>query len=259
MLTLSDLQGLFLESLLSAPGTQADPLLLETVRTQGAPPAKRLAVYKNNIHSQLARVLADSYPAIQRLTGAAFFRFAATEYILAHPPRSPELLDFGKKFPCFLETFAPARSLPYLPDVARLEQLYLESYHAAEGTPLLKEAFGHCLSNGASASIVRLHPSARLMSSPHPVSQIWEVNVRATDAEAKGRVSGGAEYLLVIRPHATVEVRRIPRGAFAALHAIARGASIAEALAAGSQAEPRLDLVMHLLSLAAGQSFVWEK
>jgi hypothetical protein len=260
MLTLPDLQRSCTEFLLSSPGTRPAAALCDAICEQGVPTERRLAIYKNNVYTQLLEALRDSYPAVHRLTGAEFFRFAATEYLMAHPPRSPTLLAYGESFPGFLEEFEPASSVPYLPDVARLEQLYLESYHAAEAAPLPRAAFATHLSEGTAPPDIRLHPSARLMTSTFPVSRIWELNVQSSTIEGKQRIPGGAENLLIVRPRATVEVRRISRGAHAALAALEQGFSIAEALAAGAEADPGTDLGRHLLSLADGETFCcWEK
>jgi hypothetical protein len=256
MLTLPDLQRSFTEFLLSSSGTRPDPALCNAIDEQAIPTERRLAIYKNNVYTQLIDALRESYPAVHRLTGAEFFRFAATEYILLHPPRSPTLLRYGENFPGFLDEFEPASSVPYLPDVARLEQLYLDSYHAAEAQPLPTPAFAKYLSERMTQPDLRLHPSARLMTSPFPVSRIWEVNVQSSTIDGKQRISGGPEYLLIVRPRATVEVRRVSRGAHAALAALEQGFSINEALAAGIGEDPGIDLNMHLLSLAEGETFI---
>jgi hypothetical protein len=260
MLTLPDLQRSFSGFLLSSPGTRPDAALCDAIREQGVPTGRRLAIYKNNVYTQLTDALRDSYPAVHRLTGAEFFRFAATEYLMAYPPRSPILLACGGSFPRFLEGFEPASSVPYLPDVARLERLYLESYHAAEATPLSQAAFAKYLSEGMTQPDLRLHPSARLMASPFPVSRIWQLNVQSSTIDGKQRIPGGAENLLIVRSRATVEVRRVSRGAHAALAALEQGFSVAEALAAGTEADPGIDLGRQLLSLADGETFcTWEK
>lgn len=242
MPALPDIQRSFTEFLLSSPGTHPDPALCRAIRERGLPAEKRLAIYKNNVYTQLIGALRDSYPAVHRLTGDQFFRFAATKYILAHPPRSPTLLGCGDDFPTFLDGFEPASSVPYLSDVARLEQLYLESYHAAEAVPLPKTAVAKLMSEAAAQPNLRLHPSARLMTSRFPVSRIWEVNAQPAAVNGKRRISGGPEYLLIVRPRATVEVRRISRGAHAALIALEQGLSITAAMATGSNVDPKIDL-----------------
>ena len=49
-------------------------------------------------------------------------RAMAREFVRAHPPSSPLLFLYGQEFPAFMETFEPARSIPYLADVARIER-----------------------------------------------------------------------------------------------------------------------------------------
>lgn len=255
MPTLADLQRSFTEFLLSSPGARPDPALCNAIREDGIPAERRLAIYKNNVYAQLIGALKDSYPAVHRLTGDAFFRFAANEYIKAHPSRSPTLRGYGEHFPSFLGSFAPASSVPYLSDVARLELLYLESYHAAEVVPLPKEAFAALVSERTGQANLMLHPSTRLMTSPFPVSRIWEVNRQPSAIADRRRISGGPEYLLIVRPQTTVEVRRVACGAYAALVVLSRECSMAEALEAGSEAEPAVNLVRQLLSLADGETF----
>ena len=40
----------------------------------GADPASRFAVYRNNVQSSLVNALADSYPVVLQLVGEEFFR-----------------------------------------------------------------------------------------------------------------------------------------------------------------------------------------
>ena len=87
----------------------------------GSDPAHRFAVYRNNVTSALSDVLADSFPVTQQLVGEEFFRAMARVFLRRSPPSSPMLSAYGEGFPAFVEDFAPARAVPYLADVARLE------------------------------------------------------------------------------------------------------------------------------------------
>jgi hypothetical protein len=255
MLPLAELQARFAAHLLAPPGPDAPAELAAVVAPGGAPAGERLAVYKNNVYSTLIDALAAAFPAVARLVGADFFRYAAQVFVARRPPRSAVLADYGDAFPGFLARFAPAASVPYLADVARLEQLYLEAYHAAEAAPVSAERFAAALAD-PHAPAIALHPSARLMRSDDPVSRIWELNRRPDFPEGKTRIPREAERLLVIRPRTTVEVRRLGPGAHAALSALAGGSSPAGALAAGAAAEPGADVERHLTSLAAGETLV---
>ncbi len=82
-----------------------------------------------------------AFPAVERIVGEEFFQAMARAYVLAEPPRSPVLMDYGTTFADFIAGFAPAASLPYLPDVARIERAWREAYHAEDAEPLGPEAF----------------------------------------------------------------------------------------------------------------------
>src|SRR6516165_12080910 len=101
------------------------PPLLDPART--APPivtgpngkaaAKRYDVYRNNVTVSLIDALAAVYPAVQRITGADFFRAMARFHIRETPPTSPLLFNYGRDFPAFIARYEHARSLPWLADV----------------------------------------------------------------------------------------------------------------------------------------------
>jgi len=256
MQPLANLQADFADFLLAPPQRAATASLADCVSPGGAPAEQRLAVYKNNVHSQLVDALAATFPAVERLVGGEFFRYAAREYVGIHPPRRPTLLGYGDRFPEFLGRFPPATTVPYLPDVARLEMLYLEAYHAAEAEVLDADQFTARLSTGEDDTGLALHPSARLMQSNFPVSRIWELNRQADTLQGKTTIPGEAEHLLIIRPQAMVEVRRLSRGTYAALSALDRGRPLEAALAAGERSEPGIDLIHDLTSLAEGQTFL---
>ncbi|MDE2013024.1 MAG: putative DNA-binding domain-containing protein [Alphaproteobacteria bacterium] len=248
---LPEFQSAMSRYLTSAPGPEVPALLRNLLPPGSSRPDKRFAVYKNNVYARLVDALRDTFPAIERLVGEEFFRYAAVEYIAQTPPVTASLLAYGNGFPEFLAGFPAVAQLPYLGDVARLELLYLEAYHAADAEP----------SGDASAVtpdddiFPKLHPSARLMTSPFQVSRIWELN-RGAAAFEEVALPPLREYLLVIRPARKVEVRRVPFGVYAALFAFAQGASCAGARDEAEWAEPGFDFRAHYESLARGGTFV---
>src|SRR5215471_6617276 len=117
MLPLRDLQDAMTVSVLRS----ADAPLAALVRADGIAFDGRLKVYRNNTFSSLTAALKDSFPVVCQLVDERFFGYAAQEYIRTHPPRAPRLAEYGEDFADFLAGFEPARRLPYLSDVARLE------------------------------------------------------------------------------------------------------------------------------------------
>lgn len=253
MRSLADLQRAFSGYLMS-PEARPDPALQAEVDPRGGLPIERLAIYRNNVHVRLVEALESAYPAVRRLVGDDYFSQAAREYIAAHPPRAPTLLDFGHEFPAFLRVSESASSVPYLPDVARLEQLYLEAYHAPEASSITAADVVACLQRAHEDRTLTLHPSARLMRSPFPVSRIWEVN-RAEEPIKRMKIPAGRDYLLIVRPQAVVEVRRVSEATHAALGVLAEGGSVSVALALGRGIDPAEDLAANLISLAHGATF----
>src|SRR5258708_3906255 len=96
----------------------------------------RYNVYRNNVTVSLIEALADIYPAVQRITGAEFFRAMARFHVRAAPPTSPLLFEYGRDFPAFIESYEYAQHMPWLADVARIERAWLDAYHAADAPPL---------------------------------------------------------------------------------------------------------------------------
>jgi hypothetical protein len=254
MLRLAEYQESLAAYVLAAAGDAA-PAALCAALHDGAAAEARLGIYKNNVFARLIEALEAVYPAVARLVGKGFFRFAAQSYIPEHPPRSAALLDYGASFAAFLESFAPAASVPYLADVARLEWLYLRAHHAADVSPL-DGGHRHDAPFAESCGLrLSLHPSAGLMTSPYPVSRIWELNRRAGDVE-ETLLPAEAEHLLVIRPHAQVEVRRLSAGAYVTLSAIGAGKRLGEALAAGRAADDEFEPERHFAALLRRGTFV---
>lgn len=250
MPTLSELQAGMAAYLVAPPNPDVPEPLRNLLWPGTTQPGKRFAIYKNNFYARLADALRDTFPAVERLVGEEFFRYAAVEFIAANPPKAPTLIGYGEHFPEFIENFAPAATLAYLADVARLELLYLESYHAADATPLETGA----VTSGCDDTRPALHPSARLMTSPFQISRIWELN-RSEAPFENISLPASRETLLIIRPVRQVEVRRVPFGAYAALQAFTHGASIAAARDEAERAEPGFPFDIHLAALAAGGTF----
>lgn len=237
-----ELQAAMTAYLISPPGPDVPARLLSLASVRGDEPAKRFAVYKNNVYARFIDALRDTFPAVVRLVGDEFFRYAAVKYFSKTPPVAGSLLAYAAGFPEFLGGMPEASGIVYLADVARLEHLYLEAYHAADITPDAGDA-------GRVHSRV-LHPSVRLMSSPHQVSRIWELNRGDTDFENL-TLPLQQEYLLIVRPSRVVEVHRVRLGEYAMLLALDDGAPLGEVRFEAERAEPRFDFEVRYAALQA--------
>lgn len=213
----------------------------------GADPASRFAVYRNNVQSSLINALADSYPVVLQLVGEEFFRAMAAIFVQGQPPRSPLMSRYGEDFADFIAGFAPAASVPYLADVARLEHLRICAYHAADADPVRPEQITEAMSPTQALSELRfeLHPSLRLLDSAYAVVAIWAAH---QGEETLADIDLTREqHALVLRNGLEVEVFALESGASTFIRHLLEG----QPLLAAAENSPPFDLGQTLGLLVA--------
>lgn len=194
-------------------------------------PASRFAVYRNNVLSSLINALADSYPVVQALVGEAFFRAMALVYVQENSPRSRLLVHYGHDLANFIDAFEPARQLPYLGDVARLEALRIQAYHAADMTPLSHEQLSNAVATSEDPArlVFTLHPSLAVLSSPFAARSLWAAHQGELAIENVDPYR--AEQCLVLRQHLDVLVIAIDAASAAFIARLQAGQALGEATA----------------------------
>lgn len=208
----------------------------------GSDPAQRFAVYRNNVLSSLVDALAASFPVAQQLVGEAFFRAMAAEFVRGAPPRSRILAYYGAGFPAFIEGFAPAAGLPYLADVARLELLRIEAYHAADAAPVAHDALAAALAtpDRVGALHFQLHPALGVLASAFAVVSLWAAH--QGERRLTGLDPGRGECALVQRRALEVEVLGIRPGAARFIQALQQGRPLGQAAADALAHDAEFDL-----------------
>lgn len=198
------------------------------------------AVYRNNVVAGLIRAVGQRFPVVRRLAGEDSFDAVAHRYVVTRPPRSPVLIDYGEDFPSFVRGLGSEAMFEYLADIARLEWLRGRAYHAADATPLPRQAFT-VLTDRLDHIRAQLHPSVFLMRSRFPIVTIWESGLE--DAGGSATIDRWCpECALVARPLLDVQVWRLPTSTCAFVDALCRSAPLGEAAEAGFAAEPEFDL-----------------
>jgi hypothetical protein len=233
---------------------QARPVPAGLLGPDGEPSLRRFSVYRNNVVMGLIETLESAFPAVHRIVGADFFRAMAKEYVIASPPLSPILLEYGTGFADFIAKFEPASGLPYLPDVARIERAWTEAYHAPEVAPL--DPADLVKADPARLCEIRLvvHPSFRVVRSPLPALTIWQMNIGdgapgSLDLEAR-------EDSLITRPAAEVEVRLMPAGGAEFVMELADRKPVTEAAKTAMRGSSEFDLRANLAELLIAGAFV---
>ncbi len=219
------------------------------VTWNGSDPARRFAVYRNNVITSLIDALADNFPVTRELVGDDFFRAMARAFVVASPPRSPFLALYGGAFPAFIEHFEPARSVPYLADVGRLERLRLIAYHAEDVNPLDDADWRQALARGDAlpGARLRLHPSLGMVRSRYAVYSLWAAHQGELDLGAVAPYR--PEDALIVRPRWDVLVVALRPGAGHFLQQLMTGACFGDSVAAATDNHPDFDLAATLADL----------
>lgn len=201
----------------------------DCISEQGISKAARLQIYRDNVLITLTHTLQNIYPSIVKLVGEKFFKYAANEYIKAHPSTSGNLDNYGQYFADFLSSSASVKDYPYLSDVARLELARHTAYMAADARPINIKSLTQIPSERHETLTFTLHPSAHLISSPHPIDLLWQLTQQpAPENETIDLKSRGAD-ILVIRPEFKIEHHLLENGEYTFLKFLHNGSTLFQA------------------------------
>jgi hypothetical protein len=232
--------------------------VVEAILGDGLDPVARLQIYANHYRSSLTDALKAIYRVVCRLVDERFFAFAADRYIDSTPPKNPCLFEFGESFADFLAGFPPCRTLPYLPDVARLEWAINAALHAPAEAPLAAEAFAGVAPADYPRLVFRLQPSLRLIASAWPIDLIWRANQPGVEDSVD--LDQGGCRLEIRQLGEEVVFRRLEPAEFDLRDRLAGGRPLEAALASVLKADPMFDPAMALRrligeGLVAGYAF----
>ena len=210
--------------------TQTDFAAALLDRTRAAPfgitsSGGRLDIYRNTVAVGLGQTLAEIYPVVQALVGAAFFNAMAQIYFQRNSPASPVLAEYGRRFGDFIDTFDPARDVPHLADVARLERAWLDAWNAADCPPIDIEHLSSISEAAIDELRISLHPSASLLSSAGPHVSIWQAHQDHQTPDLSG-IADVPEYALVVRPGMDVYVISLTRESYLFAEKLSQGESL---------------------------------
>ena len=248
---LSQFQAGFARALFAADsGVPVDADLAGLVNQPG------FAVYRNTVMKGCIDALQASYPAVARLVGDEWFRAAAAIYVPGNLPVDPCLVDYGATFPAFLAGFGPAKKLPYLAGVARLDRFRTEAHCARDETPLDPAALARLSPEELGRAALRTHPSARwAWFVDYPAYSIWQRNREDQCDSSAAAIDWRGEGALIVRPHDAVESRCLDAAGCAFLDVCAADGSLADAAGAALAADPSADLSALLANLLEAGAF----
>ena len=220
---------------------------VDVVGPCGKAAIKRYNVYRNNVTVSLINALAAAYPAVQRITGVAFFRAMARFHVRATPPTSPLLFEYGRDFPTFIEGYEHAQDMPWLADTARIERAWLDAYHAADAPPLSPDVLAAVPPDRLGDLVFTAHPAACIVRSVYPAVAIFAMN--RVEGPITPLQSNAAEDALIARPDMEVAVRLLPPGGAAFLKTLIDGGTLAAAAATAFAETASFDVAANIAGM----------
>jgi hypothetical protein len=229
-LALRDLQAAFAAHL----SGQDQPALAAEI----LPAAQRLRIHRHHVLESLGSALAATFPTVEAVVGAAFFRGLARAFIGRSLPSQPVLAEYGAGFPAFVAGHDAARDLPYLADVARLDWALNLAFHAPAGGRLAATDLAPLPADQLPALRLRLAPGTVVVCSPFPLDRIWAASQPEAAADPVDLASGGVRLLVLRRPDDAAFVS-LSAGEAAFVAGLGEGLTLEEA---AGQAEPGFDV-----------------
>jgi Putative DNA-binding domain len=226
-----------MEAVLAGDACALDPWL-----RHGEAGRAGLAVYRNTVAKSRADALAALFPTVERLVGADWFREAALVFARRTPPSSPVMDDYGEGFADWLEAFPPARDLPFLAPVARIDRAWSEAHRAIDAPVLDASDVAPLAPDVIFAARAIIHPAMRMFWFEWTVPTVWLANRPGTEPHRAVIWDKAPEGLLLVRSRGAVHWHAIRRDQWLFLDACRRGLPLGRAAASVMVAEPLTDL-----------------
>jgi hypothetical protein len=200
------------------------------VREDGIDAAERIDIYRNNLREGFIKALAIGFPVIERLSGDAYFRQLALEFLRAHPSRRGNLHHIGRPFASWLRGKLDATKYSYFADVAELEWAHQGALVAPEAQALHARSLRNVDPARYEHLTFRFHPACGFVRSAFPIVRIWEANQPEAASDEVIDLASGGDNVLVVRTPECVELHRLPLEQFVFLKSLADGETLGTAL-----------------------------
>lgn len=205
----------------------------------------RFSVYRNNVLGSLSDVLADVYPVVEKLVGEDFFHGMVRDYIRKNLPEAACLNSYGSTFPDFIEQFAPAKTLPYLADVARMEWAWSEAYYAEDDEMLDISLLQDIPQESSEHLVFVFRSSVRFIDSTYPLFEIREFCIQ-DNPEGELDVDQGEAKLMIFRPSLGVQMVKLEPDEYKFLILLQEGKTIGDVSETVLQDNPDYNIEQNL-------------
>ena len=202
---------------------------------------QRLAIYRANVAAAATKALGAAYPVLRQVVGEAFFDGLARAYQGLVPSTSGDLHDYGEAFAGFVADFPHTQSLPYLPDLARLEWAVHRAYGAADAKAWDRQALAQVAPARQSALRFDWAAGTSIVDSSFPIARVWLIHQPEFEGEF-GVDWSVRECALVTREGFRVAVAALGAGDAAFIAASLAGAALGASAERALAVDPGFDL-----------------
>ncbi|MGA2849627.1 MAG: DNA-binding domain-containing protein [Terracidiphilus sp.] len=216
-------------------------------------PFERLEIYNRQYWYRVLSALAEDFPALRAVVGAAAFDALSVAYLTAHPSHSFSLRNLGSRLAEWLAAHPQyaGRRHRLAVDVARIEWAFVESFDNAERDPLTLDQ----IATLDAASRLALQPHLQLIALDYPADdlvlalhdhekrQTSEAGVKSSEMPSEPaklpKLRRRSTWLASHRVDFSVYYRRLQREEFLTLAAIREGLPLVDAIEAGFANSPK--------------------
>ncbi len=245
MLSLFELQEQWREALMTP--AESD------VAVNGLPEHRALSIHRNNFFFATRNALGELYPTVQALVGEEFFAVMARDYILADPPDSPVILDYGEGFPGFIARYPAVQDLLYLPDMAAFEWEMHQVQHAADAQAMTPKDFAALSPEALIRLELSLIPAARVFVSDYAIAELWHAHwIEPMKLSRLGPIDD-ATCVLLVRRDAEVAVIELSWGQAVLLNGVQGGSGLGVATAMALEEDEAHDISRSNAKLALAE------
>ncbi len=228
MTSLKDLQQKFISDCLSGDLTDDNVSMSNDISSDTISAKGRMGIYRESGVSNIIIPLQMTYPIVEDLVGEEFFKGLCRKYSEKYWPKSGDMNEYGIEFAEFIETFEPAKGLPYLSDIAWLEWLFHLSSLADDKDITDWSKFAALSEEELTKVTIDLHPSVEIMTSAHPILKIWEMCKNGGEKTLDlSKEKGG--HVLLIRKNLKVNLYPLADNEIAFIRSLIDGETLLEA------------------------------
>ena len=185
----------------------------------------RLAAYRDGLGARFEESLRAAFPSVERVLGHEMFHRLTREYAYAHPSTTWDLGRVGDAFAKFLAQHGELVRLPFVGELARLEQLLHEIFFLDDPQPPAAPPAADALAHWHP----RFAPTVRLFASDWDVVTLHARSVDETPPDPLC-VQRRTDALVFRRADGTSALRRLTAAQYALQEQVLTGVPFGEAI-----------------------------